>query len=145
VPRYHITNLITRETAEIDAPFASDACDRLGWPAESCRVELQAAVEQFGQQSESTSAGGDASSDQRRLLVLMVLLGALVGGLSGLGSDIAVVGALFGAFIGGGLSVIMWGFLGSDAISIVNTILMIALAAAAIGWVIQMFYKSTHL
>ena len=145
MPRYHITNLITRETAEIDAPFASDACERLGWPAQSCRVELQPALEPPGEQNKVSFLSGGASSDQRRLLVLMVLLGALVGGLSGLGSDIAVIGAIFGAFIGGGLSVILWGFLGSNAISIVNTILVIALAAAAVGWVIQTIYKSMHL
>ncbi len=145
MPRYRIVNLITRETAEIDAPLASDACERLGWPAQSCRVELQPAVEPPGKQNKISFVSDDASSDQRRLLVLMVLLGALVGGLSGLGSDIAIIGAIFGAFIGGGLSVIMWGFLGSDAISVVNTVLLIALAAAAIGWVIQMIYKSIHL
>lgn len=73
------------------------------------------------------------------------MLGALVGGISGVGSDIVVVGAMFGAFIGGALSIILWGLLGEDAISIVNTVLMIALAAAAIGWVIEIVCKSYKL
>jgi len=145
MPRYHIVNLITKETAEIDADLASDACERLGWPIRSCRVDLQPAVDPPGKRNKVSFVSDNASSDQHRLLVLMALLGALVGGLSGLGSGIAIIGAIFGGFIGGGLSVLMWAFLRSDAIFVVNTILAIALAATAIGWVIQMIYKFMHL
>jgi len=38
MPRYRITNRITREVYEIEAPFAQDACDRLGWPIGDCHV-----------------------------------------------------------------------------------------------------------
>ena len=145
MPRYRILNLITKETAEIDADFASDAVKRLGWPEGSCRIELRPAEETSKMQIKRKGISDADPADQRRLLVLMVLLGALLGGLSGLGSGIAIVGAVFGAFIGAGLSVIMWGMLGSNAIYVVNTILTIALAAAAIGWAIQIIYKLMHL
>jgi hypothetical protein len=39
----------------------------------------------------------------------------------------------------------MWGMLGSNAIDVVNTILTIALAAAAIGWAIEIMYKLMRL
>ena len=99
MPRYDIVNLITKETVEIDADLASDACERLGWPIRSCRVDLQPAVDPPGKRNKVSFVSDDASSDQHRLLVLMALLGALVGGLSGLGSGIAIIGAIFGAFI----------------------------------------------
>ncbi|MCD6328189.1 hypothetical protein J7M28_11655 [bacterium] len=151
MPRYRITNLITKEKAEIEAILSSDACQQLGWPLNSCRVELMPVQEPTGMQTRggrqirSGIIDEDSSSDQRRLLVLMVLLGALIGGISGVGSGIVVVGAIFGAFIGAGLALIMWGMLGPSAIPVVNTILMIALVAAAVGWVIKIVYKSSGL
>jgi len=40
MPRYRITNRITRETFEVEAPFAQDACERLGWMIGDCHVRL---------------------------------------------------------------------------------------------------------
>ena len=40
MPTYRITNRITRERAQVDAPFAQVACERLGWLIGNCQVEL---------------------------------------------------------------------------------------------------------
>ena len=40
MPTYRITNRITKERAQVDAPFAQVACERLGWLIGNCHVEL---------------------------------------------------------------------------------------------------------
>lgn len=40
MPRYRVTNRVTGETAEIEAPFAQDACEWLGWPIAMCYVKM---------------------------------------------------------------------------------------------------------
>lgn len=40
MPRYRVTNRITKETYEVEAPFAQDACERLGWLIRDCHVQL---------------------------------------------------------------------------------------------------------
>jgi len=41
MPRYRVRNRITGETYEVEAPFAQDACERVGWLIGNCHVELQ--------------------------------------------------------------------------------------------------------
>lgn len=38
MPRYRITNRAKKETYEIEAPFAQDACEQLGWLIGECFV-----------------------------------------------------------------------------------------------------------
>ena len=40
MPTYRITNRITKERAQVEAPFAQVACERLGWLIGNCHVEL---------------------------------------------------------------------------------------------------------
>ena len=40
MPRYRVRNRITKETHEVEAPFAQDACERLNWMIGNCHVEL---------------------------------------------------------------------------------------------------------
>ncbi len=40
MPLYRITNRITKETCQVEAPFAQDACERLGWVIGDCYVRL---------------------------------------------------------------------------------------------------------
>jgi len=40
MPRYRITNRITKEVYEVEAPFAQDACEALGWLIGDCHVQL---------------------------------------------------------------------------------------------------------
>ena len=40
MPGYRITNRITKERAQVDAPFAQVACELLGWLIGECFVEL---------------------------------------------------------------------------------------------------------
>jgi len=40
MPTYRITNRVTKERAQVDAPFAQVACERLGWLIGDCHVEL---------------------------------------------------------------------------------------------------------
>ena len=40
MPRYKISNRITKEAGEVEAPFAQDACESLGWMIGNCHVEL---------------------------------------------------------------------------------------------------------
>jgi len=40
MPTYRITNRITKERAQVEAPFAQVACERLGWMIGHCHVEL---------------------------------------------------------------------------------------------------------
>lgn len=40
MPRYRVTNRITNETYEIEAPYAQDACELLGWQIGNCYVKL---------------------------------------------------------------------------------------------------------
>jgi len=40
MPRYRVTNRATKESYEIEAPFAQDACRRLGWLIGFCHVAL---------------------------------------------------------------------------------------------------------
>ena len=40
MPRYRVTNRITKETFEVEAPFAQNACERLGWEIGNCHVKL---------------------------------------------------------------------------------------------------------
>ena len=37
---YRITNRVTKESAQVEAPFAQVACERLGWLIGHCHVEL---------------------------------------------------------------------------------------------------------
>lgn len=39
MPRYRVTNRVTKETTEVEAPFAQVACERLGWMIGNCHVE----------------------------------------------------------------------------------------------------------
>ena len=40
MPTYRITNRVTKERAQVEAPFAQVACERLGWLIGNCQVEL---------------------------------------------------------------------------------------------------------
>jgi len=40
MPRYRITHRPTGATAEVEAPFAQDACQLLGWLIGDCHVRL---------------------------------------------------------------------------------------------------------
>ena len=40
MPTYRITNRITKERAQVEAPFAQTACELLGWLIGHCHVEL---------------------------------------------------------------------------------------------------------
>jgi len=40
MPLYQVTNKIMKETYQVEAPFAQDACERLGWMIDACSVEL---------------------------------------------------------------------------------------------------------
>jgi len=40
MPRYRVTHRATRRAFEVEAPFAQDACDQLGWLIGHCHVEL---------------------------------------------------------------------------------------------------------
>jgi len=40
MPRYRVQNRITKEAYEVEAPFAQDACERLGWMIGDCFIEL---------------------------------------------------------------------------------------------------------
>lgn len=40
MPRYRVTHRATRQAYEVEAPFAQDACDRLGWLIGDCHVKL---------------------------------------------------------------------------------------------------------
>lgn len=39
MPRYKITNRVSKETYEVEAPFAQTACEKLGWLIGNCSVE----------------------------------------------------------------------------------------------------------
>ncbi|MFQ6065830.1 MAG: hypothetical protein ACE5K3_00950 [bacterium] len=39
MPRYRVTNRVTKEVSEVEAPFAQVACERLGWMIGNCFVE----------------------------------------------------------------------------------------------------------
>ncbi len=39
MPRYRVTNRVTREAYEVEAPFAQAACERLGWMIGDCHVK----------------------------------------------------------------------------------------------------------
>jgi hypothetical protein len=40
MPRYFVQNRATKESFEVEAPFAQDACQRLGWRIGDCFVKL---------------------------------------------------------------------------------------------------------
>jgi hypothetical protein len=40
MPRYRVRNRITGEEHEVEAPYAQDACERLGWLIGDCHVQL---------------------------------------------------------------------------------------------------------
>jgi len=40
MPRYRIMDRETRERYEVEAPFAQDACEQLGWMIGHCYVEM---------------------------------------------------------------------------------------------------------
>jgi len=40
MPRYLVQNRVTKETYEVEAPFAQDACEKLGWTIGDCYVKL---------------------------------------------------------------------------------------------------------
>ncbi len=39
MPRYRVENRVTKEVAEVEAPYAQDACKLLGWMIGDCHVE----------------------------------------------------------------------------------------------------------
>ncbi len=39
MPRYRVTNQVTKEVHEIEAPFAQVACEKLGWMIGNCHVK----------------------------------------------------------------------------------------------------------
>jgi len=39
MPRYRVENRITKEAYEVEAPFASIACERLGWLIGNCYIK----------------------------------------------------------------------------------------------------------
>jgi len=42
MPTYTVTNRITKESAQVDAPCAQDACQLLGWMIGNCHVQIVA-------------------------------------------------------------------------------------------------------
>jgi len=40
MPRYRIENRATKEVAEVEAPFAQTACQKVGWTIGDCYVRL---------------------------------------------------------------------------------------------------------
>ena len=40
MPRYRVTNRVTKDAYEVEAPFAQTACDMLGWQIGNCHVQL---------------------------------------------------------------------------------------------------------
>lgn len=40
MPRYGIVNRVTKERAIVEAPYAQDACERVGWMIGDCCVRL---------------------------------------------------------------------------------------------------------
>jgi len=40
MPRYRIENRVTKEIAEVEAPFAHIACEMVGWAIGNCYVKL---------------------------------------------------------------------------------------------------------
>ena len=40
MPLYRITNRITKETYQVEAPFSQDARERLGWAIGDCYVRF---------------------------------------------------------------------------------------------------------
>ena len=40
MPKYRVTNRITGEQFEVEAPYAQDACDQLGWTIGDCHVKV---------------------------------------------------------------------------------------------------------
>ena len=40
MPRYRVRHRITGEEYEVEAPYAQDACERLGWMIGDCYVQL---------------------------------------------------------------------------------------------------------
>ena len=40
MPTYHVTHRATRETYELEAPYAQDACEALGGMVGDCHVHL---------------------------------------------------------------------------------------------------------
>lgn len=39
MPRYRMMNQVTKEVYEVEAPYAQDACERLGWMIGNCHVK----------------------------------------------------------------------------------------------------------
>lgn len=40
MPKYRIENRVTKEVAEVEAPFAQTACEMVGWVIGNCYVKL---------------------------------------------------------------------------------------------------------
>ncbi len=40
MPRYRVIHRVTGEAYEVEAPFAQDACGRLGWMIGDCHVRV---------------------------------------------------------------------------------------------------------
>jgi hypothetical protein len=40
MPRYRILNRVTKKVVEVEAPFAQDACESVGWQIGDCYIEL---------------------------------------------------------------------------------------------------------
>ncbi|NVM22983.1 MAG: hypothetical protein HWN68_14530 [Desulfobacterales bacterium] len=39
MPRYRVENKVTGDVYEVEAPYAQDACERLGWHIGFCHVK----------------------------------------------------------------------------------------------------------
>jgi len=39
MPVYRVTNRITKETYEVEAPYAQNACEKVGWLIGDCHVQ----------------------------------------------------------------------------------------------------------
>lgn len=133
MPRYRIFNRLTHEKAEVDASVPAEACKVMGWPSEYCQIELLPAEDMSSMRDLRRTMKRDFSQEQIQFIVLMAILGALIGGIAGISSDIIVIGSLFGAFIGAALALILWGVLGPNATSVIKIVLVVGIAAAAIG------------
>ena len=40
MPRYRVTNRVTGEVKEVEAPYAQDACRAAGWVVGDCYIQL---------------------------------------------------------------------------------------------------------
>ncbi len=64
MPRYRVTNRATREAHTVEAPYAQDACEALGWMIGDCHVREMHDTRTPGQvaQEAHPGTGGEYSS-----------------------------------------------------------------------------------